>query len=151
MQDLRSVGALTYWLKLKGFGRLMQTIILRAKEHRQMAKALIDAAPDDAVVQISPRKRTLEQNAKLHAMLADVARQKPQGRQLDIETWKGLFLAQIGKRVRFEANLDGTGVVAMAPRTSKLNVKEFSDLIECIYAYGAEHGVKWSEREIYHV
>jgi hypothetical protein len=39
----------------------------------------------------------------------------------------------------------------MAPRTSKLNVKEFSDLIECIYAYGAEHGVKWSERDNYDV
>lgn len=129
----------------------MQTVTLKGFEQRQLAKNLIDLAPDDSVVKISPRNRSTLQNAKLHAMLADLAKQKPQGRELDVETWKGLFLAEIGKRVKFEPSLDGTGVVAMAPRTSKLNVKEFSDLIECIYAYGAEHGVKWSERNIYHV
>lgn len=129
----------------------MQTVTLRGFEQRQLAKNLIDLAPDDSVVKISPRNRTSQQNAKLHAMLADLAKQKPQGRELDVETWKGLFLAEIGRRVKFEPSLDGTGVVAMAPRTSKLNVKEFSDLIECIYAYGAEHGIKWSERDNYDV
>jgi hypothetical protein len=129
----------------------MQTVTLRGFEQRQLAKNLIDLAPDDSVVKISPRNRSSQQNAKLHAMLADLAKQKPQGRELDVETWKGLFLAEIGRRVKFEPSLDGTGVVAMAPRTSKLNVKEFSDLIECIYAYGAEHGVKWSERDNYDV
>ena len=129
----------------------MQTVTLRGFEQRQLAKNLIDLAPDDSVVKISPRNRTSQQNAKLHAMLSDLAKQKPQGRELDVETWKGLFLAEIGRRVKFEPSLDGTGVVAMAPRTSKLNVKEFSDLIECIYAYGAEHGIKWSERDNYDV
>lgn len=138
-------------LKRKGFGKPMQTVTLRGFEQRQLAKNLIDLAPDDSVVKISPRNRTSQQNAKLHAMLADLAKQKPQGRELDVETWKGLFLAEIGRRVKFEPSLDGTGVVAMAPRTSKLNVKEFSDLIECIYAYGAEHGIKWSERDNYDV
>lgn len=128
----------------------MQTVILRGFEQRQLAKNLIDLSPDDSVVKISPRNRSTQQNAKLHAMLADLAKQKPQGRDLDVETWKGLFLAEIGKRVKFEPSLDGTGVVAMAPRTSKLNVKEFSDLIECIYAYGAEHGIKWSEKGNYY-
>lgn len=128
----------------------MQTIILVGFEQRQLAKNLIDLAPDDSVVKISPRNRSTQQNAKLHAMLGDLVKQKPQGRELDVETWKGLFLAEIGKRVKFEPSLDGTGVVAMAPRTSKLNVKEFSDLIECIYAYGAEHGVKWSEKGDYY-
>lgn len=124
----------------------MQTIILRAFEQRQLAKNLIDLAPEDSVVKISPRNRSTLQNAKLHAMLRDLRDQKPQGRELDDETWKGLFLAEIGKRVKFEPSLDATGVVAMAPRTSTLSVKEFSDLIECIYAYGAEHNIKWSEK-----
>lgn len=124
----------------------MQTIILRAFEQRQLAKNLIDLAPEDSVVKISPRNRTTLQNAKMHAMLRDLMRQKPQGRELDDEGWKCLFLAEIGQRVRFEPSLDGTGVVGMAPRSSKLSVKEFSDLIECIYAYGAEHNIKWSEK-----
>jgi len=128
----------------------MQTITLRGFEQRQLAKNLIDLAPDDSVVKISPRNRSTMQNAKLHAMLGDLRDQKPQGREYDVETWKGLFLAEIGKRVKFEPSLDGTGVVALAPRTSTLNVKDFSDLIECIYAYGAEHGVKWTEKGYYY-
>jgi len=128
----------------------MQTIILRGFEQRQLAKNLIDLAPDDSVVKISPRNRSTMQNAKLHAMLGDLRDQKPQGRELDNETWKGIFLAEIGKKVKFEPSLDGTGVVALAPRTSTLNVKDFSDLIECIYAYGAEHGVKWTEKGYYY-
>jgi hypothetical protein len=128
----------------------MQTIILRGFEQRQLAKNLVDLAPDDSVVKISPRNRSTMQNAKLHAMLGDLRDQKPQGRELDNETWKGIFLAEIGKKVKFEPSLDGTGVVALAPRTSTLNVKDFSDLIECIYAYGAEHGVKWTEKGYYY-
>ena len=128
----------------------MQTITLKGFEQRQLAKNLVDLAPDDSVVKISPRNRSTMQNAKLHAMLGDLRDQKPQGRELDNETWKGIFLAEIGKKVKFEPSLDGTGVVALAPRTSTLNVKDFSDLIECIYAYGAEHGVKWTEKGYYY-
>ena len=30
--------------------------------------------------------------------------------------------------------------------TSRMNKAQFSELIELIYNYGAEHGVQWSEK-----
>ena len=122
-----------------------QTIILRGDSQRDFAKALINRAPDDSVVNIQAARRTNDQNAKMHAMLSDIARAKPQGRVLTTDVWKALFMAEAGFRCHFEPSLDGTGVVPLGFKSSKLRKAEFSDLIETIYAFGAQHGVQWSE------
>lgn len=122
-----------------------QTIILRGASQRDFAKHLIDRAPADAVVNIQAARRTNDQNAKMHAMLSDIARAKPQGRVLTTDVWKALFMAEAGFRCHFEPTLDGKGVVPLGFKSSRLNKAEFSDLIECIYAFGAEHDVAWSE------
>lgn len=126
-----------------------QTVILRGDVQRALAKRLIDAAPTDAVVNIAEASRTTEQNARLWAMLSDVSRSKPQGRVLPPETWKAVFMAAVGHQCRFEPSLDGQGVVPVGFKSSRLNKAEFSDLIECVAAYGSEHGVKWSEPNPY--
>lgn len=109
------------------------------------AKRLIDAAPEGAVMNIRPATRSAEQNAKLWAMLSDVSRAKPEGRELTPEVWKVLFMAALGHAVRFEVGLDGSGVVPIGFRSSRLNKAQMSDLIEMIYEYGARHGVQWTE------
>jgi len=62
------------------------------------------------------------------------------------DVWKHLVMHACGHDVQFEIGLDGkpfpTGF-----RSSKLTVGQMSDLIEWIYAYGAEHNVQWSEPE----
>lgn len=122
-----------------------QTVILANRMARQRAHALVDAAPEGAVVNIKAATRTSEQNAMLWAMLSDVARAKPQGRVLPTEVWKSLFMASAGFQPRFEPSLDGQGVVPIGYKSSALGKAEFSDLIEAIYAFGAEHGVEWTE------
>lgn len=122
-----------------------QTIILHGPSQRQFAHRLIDAAPPGAKVNIQEAKRTDDQNAKMWAMLSDVARAKPQGRVLPTDTWKALFMAAAGFQVEFQLSLDGTGVVPTGFKSSGLTKAEFSDLIEQIYAFGAEHGVEWTE------
>lgn len=122
-----------------------QTIRLVGESQRDHAKRMIDRAPPHAVVNIREATRSGEQNAKLWAMLSDVARAKPQGRTLTTEVWKALFMAEAGFKPRFEPSLDGQGVVPVGYKSSGLRKAEFSDLIEAIYAYGAEHGVQWSE------
>lgn len=89
------------------------------------------------------RKRTPDQNSKLHAMCADVARQVPwAGGMLDTEEWKRIFVAAIyGQRV--VPGLDGEFVV-LNKRTSRMKVAECAEVIERIYAFGAEKGVVWS-------
>lgn len=122
-----------------------QTVILRGDSQRAFAHRLVDQAPVDAVVNIKPATRSNDQNAKLWAMLSDVARAKPQGRVLTTDVWKALFMAEAGFRCHFEPTLDGQGVVPLGFKSSRLRKAEFSDLIECIAAYGAEHGVVWSD------
>lgn len=123
---------------------MAQTVILRGHDQRQLAKQLIDRAPIDAVVRISEPKRTLDQNAKLWAMLSDISRAKPQGRMHTPEVWKALFMHACGHAVQFEHGLDGQPF-PVGFRSSRLTKAQMSDLVEFIYSYGAEHGVQWSE------
>lgn len=122
-----------------------QTIVLSGPWASAKAKALIDHAPLGAVVNIREAARSSEQNAKMWAMLSDIARAKPQGRVLPTEIWKALFMASTGHKMRFEPDLDGEGVVAIGYRSSRLTKAQMSDLIEAMYAYGTAHEVEWSE------
>jgi len=73
-----------------------QTVILRGPSQRALAKRLIDDAPADAVVNVALPKRTTDQNAKMWAMLSDISRACPDGRQHTPETWKQLFMDRHG-------------------------------------------------------
>lgn len=122
-----------------------QTVRLVGARQLQLAHRLIDKAPQGAVVNVREATRTSDQNAKMHAMLSDVARAKPGGRVLSTDAWKALFMHDAGFKCTFEQSLDGQGVVPLGFKSSRLSKAEFSDLIEAIYAFGAEHSVVWSE------
>lgn len=122
-----------------------QTIRLVGDTQRAFAKRLIDQAPARAVVNIKPETRTNEQNAKMWAMLSDVSRAKPDGRELTPEVWKSLFLHALGHAQRFEMALDSRGVVPVGFRSSRLTKEQMSDLIETIYEFGARHSIAWSD------
>lgn len=101
------------------------------------------------VVTLGREKRSLDQNRKMWPMLADVARQKDlvvngQPVRATPEDWKDVFTAALRGENRMALGIDG-GVVFLGMRTSRLSKTEFRDLIELIYAYGAEHKIRWSE------
>ena len=97
------------------------------------------------VLEIKRETRTLEQNAKLWPMLTDVSRQVNwYGRNLSEQNWKDIFTAAL-KGSDTVPGIDG-GFVVLGLHTSSLNKKAFSNLIELIYAFGAEKGVEWSEK-----
>lgn len=121
---------------------MTQTVILSNPVAREKAKRLIDAAPERAVVTVRPERRSDDQNAKLWAMLSEVSRAKPGGRVMPPENWKALFMSAAGFRCTFEPSLDGAGVVPLGFKSSRLSKAEFSDLIECISAFAAEHGIE---------
>lgn len=96
------------------------------------------------IVKIEERTRSNDQNSKLWAMLTDVASQVIwYGRYLSEESWKHIFSAAL-KKQETVPGIDG-GFVVLGQSTSKMKVGEFRDLIELIYAFGAEKGVEWSE------
>ena len=95
------------------------------------------------VVTVKPETRTLAQNARLWAMLADVSQQVVwHGRKLADEEWKHVFTAAL-KKQDVVPGLDG-GFVILGQSTSKMTRREMGDLQTLIEAFGAEHGVMWS-------
>jgi hypothetical protein len=111
---------------------------------RQLVIRAVNEAPDGYHVEIKPRTRSLEQNALLWSLLADVSRQVDwHGQKLSSEDWKILFSASL-KAQTVCPGIDG-GFVALGQSTSKMSVKELSDLCEIIFAFGAERDVKWSQ------
>lgn len=121
------------------------TIKLVGGEQRIRARNAVLRAPDGYVVTVAEPSRTLDQNAKLWAMLADVRRAKPDGRDWSDEQWKAVFMDACGHQAEFVAKLDEPGFVCIGFKSSRLNKSQFADLIECIYEFGARHEIRWSE------
>ena len=121
-----------------------QTVILCGPSQRAFAKRLIDAAPGNAVVNVREGKRTLDQNAKMWAMLSDVSRAKPDGREHTTEVWKELFMHALGHQTQFEMGLDGQPF-PVGFRSSRLTKSQMADLITFIAEYGDTRGVRWTD------
>jgi hypothetical protein len=134
-----------------------QVFILRTSNARDRMKAAWTFAcrflelGESAKVVVSECKptRTLDQNAKLWAMLGDIADQvqwQIDGKleYLKPEEWKDILTAGLRKHQRVAAGIDG-GFVVLGEHTSSMTVGQMSELIELMYAFGAEHSVEWSE------
>jgi len=80
-------------------------------------------------------------------MLSDISRAKPDGRRWTPDTWKAAFMNSTGHQVQFCEGLDNSGPFPLGFRSSRLTVKQMSDLIEVIYEYGSRHGVRWTHKE----
>lgn len=111
---------------------------------RQGAKRAIDELPAGWIVKMMPPTRSLEQNAKLHAEIQEIAETiKWAGEYRDTETWKRLltsaWLRCRGEPLEMIPALDGHGFDVLYQRTSELNVKEMIELIEYVQAWRAEH------------
>lgn len=137
---------------------MSQTFVLNGENARPRMKSVWDAACDRYLqfgksVKVTldefKSKRSLEQNAKMWAMLGDVADQVEwpvdgQLQRLTAEDWKDILSAGIHKEQRVAQGVDG-GFVVLGQRTSKMTVGEMVELIEFISWFGAERGVRWSE------
>lgn len=117
---------------------------------RARAVEMVRMAPDGHffLPPVEPT-RTLDQNAKMWAMLADISRQvrwPVNGREehLDTEAWKDIFTASLSQEQRLAAGLRG-GVVLIGAHTSGMGRRQVAELIELMYSFGAEHSVAWSE------
>ena len=81
------------------------------------------------------------------AALAHVSRQVEwHGQKLTPEDWKHVFSASL-KQQRAVPGIDG-GFVVLGQSTSKMTVREMSDLMEVIACFGAEHGVRFTSNEM---
>jgi hypothetical protein len=92
--------------------------------------------------------RSAEQNAKLHAMCRDFARQMEwAGRRWSEKDWKAIFLGGLLGQ-SFVPNPFGHSIVVVNNgRSSRLTVERFAELLGEIEAFGVSHGIEWSEND----
>ena len=101
------------------------------------------AAPEGYVVTLAEPTRTLDQNSLLWPLLTEVSKQVDwYGNKLTADEWKDVFSAAM-KKQKVVPGLDG-GFVVCGQSTSRMSKREFSDLVELIYAFGADRGVVFS-------
>jgi len=122
-----------------------QSIRLVGDTQRAFACQSIAEAPVGYVVKIGAETRRDAQNRKLWPMLQDLQRQVPEMAAYALDDIKMRFLNALGTEMRFLPELEGQGMFPVGLRSSTLTVEQFSGLVELIYAYGAKHGVVWSE------
>lgn len=94
-------------------------------------------------------RRSDAQNRKLRAMLEDVSRSKPEGREHAPETWKAVFMAALDHERRFAdaqmiEGLEGRPPVFLGYHSSLLTVGDMAELLTFVQEYGDRHGVRWS-------
>ncbi|WP_369788341.1 recombination protein NinB [Rouxiella sp. WC2420] len=130
-----------------------QVYYLRNTQIRQSLLDQIRQLPLDPSkpfeIEVSPPKRTLSQNRKMWPLLHDLSLQVVwYGEKYDEDDWKDMITALVAKTKKQEQRTApgiGGGVVMFGERTSKMRVSQMVDVIEAIYWFGTEQGVKFSE------
>ncbi len=130
---------------------MARALLVLANDHfKRRAIDWITKAPKDTRVEFKGPKRTLPQNDRLWAMLTDLSVQLNwHGHRLTADEWKLQMLDALRRstqeQLKIVPNTDGTGFVNLSTSSSDLSKAEMSDMIEIMFAFGAKHGVEWSE------
>lgn len=115
---------------------------------RRNARQAILNAPDSFQCEIRPRTRSLDQNNLMWSILTDLSKQVDWHvngvlTKITPEDWKDVLSASLDQETRMSQGLQG-GLVLLGKRTSRMTVKDMTDLIDLAYAFGAEKKVRWS-------
>lgn len=116
----------------------------RDEAHAWVEKALRQWRPGSPfILEIKEPSRSLEQNAAMWGLLAQITRQRPthNGRQMTSDLWKAVFMDALGHEVDYVGSLDGSRVFPLGHRSSQLTKAQMSDLIELMLAWSAEQGL----------
>lgn len=95
------------------------------------------------VLEIKEPSRSLEQNAAMWGLLAQITKQRPEhnGRQMTSDLWKAVFMDALGHEADYVGSLDGKRIFPLGFRSSHLTKAQMSDLIELMLAWSAEQGL----------
>lgn len=122
---------------------------LRTVQAKQSAISAIQsvALDQNLAVRIIKKNRTLEQNSKMWAMLAELEEQVPKyhGVEMTKEKYKDLFTGSL-KGCEFVPAVGGYGMVGIGGSSSKLSTAQMADLITMIEMFGAENGVVFKDQ-----
>ncbi len=127
-----------------------RTFFLISSRVRDNALQAINEAEPNSVISVSPPKRSVDQNAKLHAILSDLARSPLTwaGKRRTIDEWKMLAVSAhavaTNESGEIIPGLEGE-FVAIRESTAQMSVRRASSLIEYLLAFCAQHEVDLRE------
>src|SRR5690606_6730558 len=103
-------------------------------------------APEGYRVEIRPKTRTLAQNDLLWSVLTDISKQVEfmvNGALIKVspEEVKDILTAGLTREMRMAQGIDG-GMVILGQRTSKMTIRQLSELVELAHAFGSQKGVQ---------
>lgn len=120
-------------------------IIIKGNYERERAAAWALKAPPGTTIEFKKARRSTDQNALLWSRLTDIAKQVDwYGQKLSPDDWKDVMTASL-RRARVVPGIDAGTFVPLGMRTSDMTKAEFSELLELIGAFGAQHGVTFHD------
>ena len=123
------------------------TLILASNAVRDRAHNWIDRVPVGTRIEFKAPRRSVDQNALLWSLLTDIATQVVwYGQKLSAEDWKDVLTASL-RKARVVPGIDPGTFVPLGMRTSDMSKSEVIDLLDVIYAFGAQQGVKFHTEE----
>ena len=121
---------------------------VRSPADRQQIATWARNVPVGTTVEFRAPRRSNDQNALMWSLLSQISKGVEwYGQHLSSEDWKDVLTASL-RRCRVVPGIDAGTFVPLGMRTSQMTKQEISDLLELIYAFGAERGVKFRELEM---
>lgn len=127
-----------------------RVFVLRSEDIRRRCQSAVWDADDNSRVVIGPENRTLDQNAKFHALVSDIAKSKHPwlGKPRDAAQWKVLLVS--GHAV---ATKEGSEIVPglegefvnLRESTALMSKKRGASLIEYTLAFMAMNDIHITE------
>ena len=109
------------------------------------------SAGKQLTLEIKQINKSREQEEKYHAMIGEIAKQAQHlGAKWDAESWKRLLVDQFCRENDIKTgvvipNLSGDGIVQLGFQTRKFTKEQASEFVEWLNAWGAEHGITYSQ------
>jgi hypothetical protein len=117
--------------------------VILSKHNRNLAREMVDNAPDGHILEVRPPKRSLDSNRYYWAVLGDISEQVVPGKAYEPSIWheylRALFLPE-----RMVELPDGS-IKMLEPSTSELNQATFSEYTEKVIKWALEHDVRFSD------
>ena len=117
--------------------------MILSPHNRNLAREMVDNAPDGHILEVRPPKRSLDSNRYYWAVLGDISEQVVPGKSYEPSIWheylRALFLPE-----RMVELPDGS-IKMLEPSTSELNQATFSEYTEKVIKWALEHDVRFSD------
>ncbi len=122
-----------------------------------MVKRALPGGP--VVVTLGRESKSRDQEKKYHAMINDIMTTVELGQQYSLDAWKALLVDEFEQELKRNGeslpkpskvviSFDQQRAVTIRPSTKDFRKEHASKFIEFLYAWGTEHGARFSDESL---